>query len=421
MVDFSCRLPAPVGPESHERGPGDRCGRHSPATGGGVAEGSEETLPPPPQDHAPEVAALLARLNNLPPVPYLLANALARDQATPAPQPPPPWTSQEISALEEMQQAFLNAWEPFFQVPPPDWPKYPDSILLFRSTGFLLFRYREATDLLTYQPGRGNRPGDLPRPEDAPELMFPLLRQCRNLGAIRLGIVPWEFSDTVRITDLKAAGVARLVSTPGISSAWLERLRAGLPAAPTMLDLRAGLDADRALFSRAADYLESLPTATSAHAGLARYFQNEVDARWYLRAAGNPDSAAQMAGQLRRGVEQLEFLRQKTFLAGSAWRQWLSGDPGQALESLLAQGLAGFRAFENVRMNYLVALSALDARIAWEKGGLAAARQVPDPARPGSFWTVAETPEGPRITSAHVPEGETSPASYRLPAATRKP
>lgn len=372
-------------------------------------------LPPGPQNHPPEVTALLDRLDRLPPTPYVLANALARDKATPPGQTPPPWTGQELSALQETQQAILDAWEPFFLGPPPDWPRYPDSVLLFRSTGLLLDRNPEMKELLTYRPGGNPRLLDPPRPEETPELMFPLLRQCRGLGAIRFGTLPWEFSDTVNTADLTVTGIIRLVSTPGITRPWLESLRAGLAPAPTMSDLRVGLAADQALFARAADYLEGLPPATSAPAGLVRYFQNEENARWYLQGAGNPKSAAQLAGQFRRYAEQLEVLRQKTFLAGPAWRQWLSGDPGQGLDPFLAQGLGGFRAFENVRMNYLVALAVLDARIAWEAGDLSAARRIPDPAQPGAFLQVVEKPEGVRITSAHVPFGETNPVFWQIP------
>ena len=372
-------------------------------------------LPAPPQEHAPEVASLLERLKNLPPIPYGLANALARDAATPQGQPPPPWSPEEISALENIRQAYLQAWQPFFGGPAPDWSRYPDSILLFRSTGFLLGQTPKVAELMSYQPGQRRRTSFLTNPEEVPELMFPLLRQCRNLGAIRFGVLQWELSETVCTADLIAGGVGRLLSDSGVSRPWLENLRASLAPAPTMLDLRASLAADRALFVRTADYLESLPPATSARAGLFRLLGDEQDTRWYLRSTGNPETAHQLGAQLRRDAEQLEILRQKTFLPGPAWRQWLSEDPGQGLNPLLAKGLGGFREFENVRMTYLVALAGLDARIAWEEGGLSAARRIRDPAQPGSFLQVEESPEGVRITSAHVSAGETTPASFVFP------
>ena len=212
----------------------------------------------------------------------------------------------------------------------------------------------------------------------------------------------------------------RLVSEPEVPREWLESLRAGLAPAPTMLDLRASLRADRALFLRAADLLEKLPPGTSARAGLFRLLQDENDTRWYLRSSGNPETASQVGSQLRRDVDHIEILWQKTFLSGPAWRQWLSEDPGQGLSPLLAKGLGGFLAFENVRMNYLVALSALDARIALEQGGLEAARRVPDPARPGAFFQAEKTEGGVRLSSAYVPQGKTDALSFFVPTFLEK-
>ena len=377
-------------------------------------------LPAPPQEHAPEVASLLERLKNLPPIPYVLANALARDAATPKDQKPPPWTPEEISALEKMEQAYLGAWQPFFAGAAPDWSRYPDSILLFRSTGFLLGKDLKLAELVTYQPGTSRRATFVYNPEEAPELMFPLLRQCRNLGTIRFGVLQWEFSETVRTAELTASGVGSLVSEPGLPGGWLEGLRAGLAPAPSLQDLRAGLAADRALFLRTADFLEQVPPGTSARAGLFCLLQDENDTRWYLRSLGDPATASQLGAQLRRDAEQLEILRQKTFLPGPAWRQWLSEDPGQGLHPLLAKGLGGFLAFENVRMSYLVTLAALDARIAVEEGGWEAARRVPDPAKPGSFFQAENTEEGLRLTSAFVPKGTTNALSFLLPAPPAK-
>lgn len=374
-----------------------------------------DRLPPWPQEHAPEVTALLERLKNLPPMPYLLANALARDAAIPRDQKPPPWSAEEISALEDFQQTYLQAWQPFLEGPAPDWPKYPDSILLFRSTMLLLGQNKKAAQLLTYRPGERKSVDCVSNPEEAPELMLPLLRQCRNLGAIRFGILQWEYSETIRTAEFTANGVMNLVSEPGVSREWLESLRAGLAPAPTMLDLRASLAADRALFLRAAEFMENLPLGTTAPAGLFRLLRDEGDARWYLRSSGNPQTASEVGLQLRRDVEQLENLRQKTFLSGPAWRQWLSEDPGQGLNPLLAKGLGGFLAFESVRMNYLVALSALEARIALEREGLEAARGVPDPARPGSFFQAEAKPEGVLLSSAYIPPGKTNALSFFVP------
>jgi len=374
-----------------------------------------DRLPPWPQEHAPEVAALIERLKNLPLFPYLLANALARDAATPGDQKPPPWTAEELSALEDFRQAYLQAWRPFLEGPAPLWSEYPDSVLLFRSTTFLLGQNEKAAQLMTYRPGQRRSANFVSNPAEAPELMLPLLRQCRNLGAIRFGVLQWEYSETIRTAELTANAVIDLVSEPEVSREWLESLRDGLAPAPTMLDLRAGLAADRALFLKAAEFMENLPYNTTAPAGLFHILRDKNDTRWYLRSLGNPQTASEVGTQLRRDAEQLESLRQKTFLSGPAWRQWLSEDPGQGLNPVLAKGLGGFLAFESVRMNYLVALSALDARLALAKGGLEAVQAVPDPAKPGSFFQVESTEGGVLFTSAYVPAGKTNSLSFLVP------
>lgn len=372
-------------------------------------------LPAPPQEHPPEVTALLERLRNLPPIPYVLATALAREAATPADQTPPPWTEDELGALTEVQQAYLRAWEPFLQGPAPDWPKYPDSILLFRSSFLLLGLQGEITKLMTYRPGKKKQPSLFTEPQEVPELMLPLLRHCRNLGSLRFGQLSWNFSETIRTTTLTAECLGGLASEMTYPREFLENLRRMVGPAPTLLDLRAGLLADRAFFLRTADFLGSLPPSTPADAALFCLLQDKKDTDQYLQLCGNPQTAAQLAAQLRLDAEQLEILRQKTFLAAPAWRQWLSGDPGRGLSPLLAQGLEGFRQFEDARMSYLVALAGLDARLAWEQGGVSAVRRIPDPAKPGAFLTVEEIPEGLRILSVHIPSGKTTPVSYVLP------
>jgi len=374
-------------------------------------------LPLPSQQHAPEVAALLQRLQNLPSLPYVLSQALAREAAAPAGQQTLPWTEEEKSALEEVQRSYLGAWAPFFQGPAPDWSNYPDSILLFRSSLFLLSLDEQRVRLLTYRPGQKAQPRFLAEVRELPELMLPLLRQCRNLGSIRFGGLAWEISETVRTAALTAEGIGGLISNPEYSPNILQIFLANLAPAPALSDLRAGLAADRSLFSRTAEYLESLPASTPAHLALERLLRGEKDNTGYLETAEGAGTAAQLAAQLRREAEQLDVLRQKTFLTGPAWRQWLTAEPGRELGPLLAQGLGGFREFEDVRMKYLVARAGLEARIAWQSNGPIAARRIADPARPGSFLKLEESPQGIRLTSAHIPLGQAEPVSYFIPLA----
>lgn len=93
----------------------------------------------------------------------------------------------------------------------------------------------------------------------------------------------------------------------------------------------------------------------------------------------------------------------------------MSEDPGRGLSPLLAAGLGGFREFEDVRMDYRVAQASLEARMAWEKGGLSAALRIPDPASPGSFLRVEETSAGIRISSAYIPPGDATQVSFLVP------
>lgn len=372
-------------------------------------------FPPPRQEHAPEVASLLRSLQELPPFPYALANALARDQATPGNQPSLPWTEEEKNALAETRAQFLLAWEGFFRGSTPAWQRYPDSVRLFRGSFFLSSRFQNHLALLGYEPGGKNTRTFLNEPTAFPEFYLPLLRQCRHLGVLRLGQPLWDSSETVRVADLTREIIVSLLLQPGYSPESLEALRTTVAPAPTLEDLRTALAVDRAVLSDSADNLDTLPPATPARSGLRWLFPEGLDASSLLQSYGQPDRAIELAGRLRNHAGQLETIRQKTFLSGPAWRQWLSHDPGRDLSPPLAGELAAFREFEDVRMGYLVGLAALEVRIFLGKGDSSAARRIPDPARPGSFLRVEDKPEGVQVASAFIPTGESAPVSFLLP------
>ena len=372
-------------------------------------------LPAPPQNHAPQVADLLTRLRNLPPLPFLLQAALQRDATTPPGQEPAPWNEAELQALREMQSVYLAAWEPFLSGPAPNWARFPDSVLVFRSRSFLLEEQRKIADLTGYQPGQINQRSFSSDPRDYPEFLVPLLKQCRRMGAIRFGQLRWEVSETIRVAQLTQESLERLVNAPGVPLQRLENILMDVAPAPDLPEIRDGLSADRALFLKTAEYLESLPSSTSAKAGLARWLQDDSDAGWYVDRAGQPASAKELGSLLRRDAAQLEILRQKTFLPGPGWRQWLSGDPGAGLSHLLSQGIDGFIDFEMSRATYLLTQAALEARIALEKNGLKAARRIPDPTRPGTFLQLVQAEEGVRISSSYVPAGETNSVYFFVP------
>ena len=366
-------------------------------------------LPAPSQKHAPEVAALLQRLVNLPPVPYLLQAALQRDAAAGPGQEPPPWSEAELGALDSIRLAFREAWLPFLTNPPPDWKLFPDSIALFRfQSDFLSTDWKVVTDLVNPTPELAQQSG---RVED-PELTLAYLRQIRNLGALDLG---GHGTDTMRVANRIMKVLETRVIPDVFSAPNLLAIRENLPPPPTLEDLRAGLEADRSLFLRAADFLESLPPGTSAAAGITRWSGQRAEAAWCLNELGRWKTSRDLAIDLKRKSSDLNLLLQKTFLTGPAWRQWLAGDPAAGLPPLLAQGLGGFFSFEQIRTDDLVARGALDVRIALQTQGADAARRIPDPFRPNSFFQIEET-EG-RISTfcSHKPAGFDEPARLRLP------
>lgn len=371
-------------------------------------------LPALPEEHAPEVSSLLFRLKTLPPIPYALQTALQRNASTPEGQPLPPWSEEEKLALRESLAIFYEAWQPFLSGPVPDWKSFPDSILLFRSQNQPVWK-----NILAYQKLLDINTGTPEQTVSAQRFGFYLsyFRQTRNLSAIRFGwdLSDWSMSETISTSAQTARTLQATVSDGEYSLEDLRGFRAALAPAPSLEDLRSSLDADRSLYLRTADYLAALPAGTRARPALRRWLGNDSDASWYFTKASEPATAADLAEWLRRDAEQLELLRQKTYLAGPAWRHWLSGDPADGLSPTLAQGLGGFQDFEKVRMKYLITQAALDVRIALEEGGLSAARRIPDPARPGSFLVVEQSPAGIRVSSRHVPEDGTDGLSFLLP------
>lgn len=371
-------------------------------------------LPAPPEDHAPEVVALLQRFRSLPPVPYFLEEALTRDKSTPQGETPPMWSLAETQALEAAQKAYQQVWEPFFKGPIPDWKNFPDSILLFRSQSqpvwILVKKYEELWNYLPGIPGGRNSLENV-------RFYLAYLRQIRNLGTLRLGREPgpWNLSETIRVADLTANVLEVGVLSQNYSLNDLRGFQDELPPPPTLEDLRLGLESDRSLLSRAADYLAALPGDTPARVGWVRWLQNETLADWFLEKAGQPARTTDWVAQLRAGLAQLEQLRQKTFLPATAWRQWLAQNPGIGLAPWLAQGLGGFEEFEATRMRCLLTRSVLEARILLNQGGWVAARRLPDPARPGAWLQIEEVAGGLRVSSAYLRPGDTNAWSVLVP------
>ena len=369
-------------------------------------------LPAPPENHAPEVAALLQRLRSLPPIPYLLQAALQRDASTPPDQEPLPWNEAELQALSVVQASFREAWLPFLSSPAPDWRSFPDSIALFRFQGdFLSTDWQLFSELVVPAPLRTNQY----EPLEDPEFTLAYLRQIRTLGSLKFG----ADTDTMTVANKVNAFLTTRVIQDDFPASTLLAVRENLSPPPSLEDLRSGLEADRALFLRAADFLVSLPPSTSAAAGIARWADKKAAVAWRLNEAGRHYLASDLAADLYRKASELEGLRQKTFLSGPAWRQWLSGDPGSGLSPLLVGGLGGFRAFEQTRSDYLVAKGALDVRILLQTEGVDAARKVPDPLLRGAFFQLEETENRLTTFSSYTPAGEDEPVRIRLPDSLR--
>jgi len=368
-------------------------------------------LPPPPQEHAPEVSALLTRLQGLPPIPPLLELALRRDaQASPG-ETPSPWNESELQALEQVRTAFRQAWEPFLAAPPPAWPTYPDSTALFRFQGdFLSADWGPYAALVNLQPGNPQNRDSL----DDPEFQLRYLGQLR-----RLGTLSWNETDGVGVSARIVKLLEEKVLPENFTLETLQAVRRSLSAALSPEDLRAGLDADRALLLRAAQYFSSLPAGTPPDFAVARWLGRAVGTDGILLEGGTFPDARALANHLQQQAAGLDALRQKTFLAGPAWRQWLAGNPESGLSPWLGRRLAGMRFFERNRKEWGVIGGALDVRIALEENDGTQARRIPDPLQPGSFFQIEETDAGMRTFCSYVPDGETQPASFPLPAYLR--
>ena len=359
-------------------------------------------LPPPPEIHAPEVAALLERLNKLPAVPYLVQAARQRDAARREGEPPVPWSEEEERAQDTLIESYLKAWEPFLSAPPPDWVRFPDSTRLFRAN---------LADILEWPPGyqAGAFLVD--------DLSRGFLKTFRHLGALRFGfglgtINPWGTTDVIGLfrtfCEMTQDGLL-----PG------ESFLSSRPSPPEITDLRQALRADQALFLRTAEYLENMPENTSGAAALSRYLKNQGDADWFLEKADPKISARDLAAYLRRDAEQIVTLEQKTFLSGPAWRQWLQGNPKAGLSPTLQAGLAGLQEFEQVRLRYQVTLAILDARQRVLSSGLAAANRLPDPAQAGEFLQVNQGEDFLTISSKfRLPDASTNGLTIAFPAET---
>jgi len=312
-----------------------------------------------------------------------------------------------------VQTSFREAWLPFLSSPAPDWKFFPDSIALFRFQGdFLSTDWQFFSDLTIPTPPRPQQP----EPLQDPELTLAYLRQIRTLGSLKFGADTDAVSVANKVTKFLESRMIR----NDFPASTLLAVRENLPPPPSLEDLRSGLEADRALFLRVAQYLESLPSGTSAAAGITRWADKKAAVAWGLNESGRFQLANDLAADLNRKASGLEDLMQKTFLSGPAWRQWLSGDPGSGLSPLLIGGLGGFRAFERTRSDYLVARGALDVRILLQTEGVDAARKVPDPFLRGAFFQLEEMEDRLTTFCSYTPPGDDGPVRIRLPDSLRE-
>jgi len=323
-----------------------------------------ERLPPPPSNHSPEVTGLIFRLGELELTPAIVAMAVRRDLKTPKDQSPTVWSEPELTALRIYQAKLREAWEPFLSGPKPDWKSFPDSALLFRTHSLLLLGPRHETiRYLTYEPGQPDSWAD--QPGDDPVFFLRLFRQMETLGTLRFGSLSgWAMSDVVsRITLMEKVfeDSGYFFSEDGES---LEGLLALAPAPPTISSLREGLQTDRLVFLRSADYLRSLPAGTPATLALTRLLGNRSDAESFVRHVNHPKTAQDLAIFFREGADQIGYLEQKTYLSGPAWRQWLASNPASGLNPALQDALAGMQEFEEKTLAYQVALAFVSAAAA---------------------------------------------------------
>jgi hypothetical protein len=368
-------------------------------------------LPPPPSNHSPEVAGLLSRLKEIEDIPAILVNAVKRDHDTPKDQTPTPWSEAELEALKNYQAKFREAWEPFLSGPQPDWEHFPDSALLFRSSGlFLINDYHDNFEHALHEPGQPSTQ------ENSTEFLIRLIRQTTTLGTLRFGgLSGWGISDSVSLVRALAHEILRKSQycfppeseNPELLLRWA-------PSPPTIQTLRNGLKTDHAVFLRAAEYLESLPGHIPPSMALTHLLGDKGDAEWFFSHLENPTSTRDLASAIRLGAEQISLLEQKTYLSGPAWRQWTTGNPEGGLCLALRGSLDGMKKFETTQMEYQVALAFLKASAAYRATGIEGMRTIPDPAKPGSFLAVTNSTNGITISSAYQEEtGKNSSFSFK--------
>lgn len=361
-------------------------------------------LPAPPENHAPSVAALLQRLRNLPPPPYILQVARQRDTTVRQGETAPPWNPAELAAAAESKAAFLAAWEPFLNGPPVEWEKYPDSARLFRSNLFTLLENPSGPKVdeeLFFSPD------------------FRFVKMLKGLGTLRFGsLSSWSFTDTVFLSKFLLDKTTTFQGSDDL----LRTIIANFPTPPTVDDLRSGLRVDRSLFLSAAQYLEGLPPSTSAQLGLTSFLDDPRDAEWFLGRLPKPDlDVIGLAAYLRQASQQISSLEQKTFLTSQAWQQWLAGNPTAGLPGILAVSLQGIQDFETTRTRHQLTQAFLKAALTFREAGLDAARQTPDPARPGQFLQVETSDSGTVISTSWQPDPAAEPPSFTLGPATEGP
>lgn len=361
-------------------------------------------LPAPPENHAPEVTALLQRLRNLPSPPSLLQVARQRDLAVRQGENAPAWNPAELAAEAESKAAFLAAWEPFLSGPPIEWEKYPDSARLFRGNLLALIEIPDGGKILD----------ELLLDPD-----FQLIKKLQGLGTLRFGsLSSWSLTDMVMLSRLLLDKTGSFQGSDDL----LRRTVTNFPLPPSVDDLRSGLRVDRALFLSAAQYFEGLPPSTSAQLGLTGFLAEPRDAGWFLGRLPKPDlDVIGLAAHFRQASQQISSLEQKTFLPYQAWRQWLAGNPAQGLPVILADSLRGIEEFETTRTRHQLAQAFLKAALAFREAGLDESRRTPDPARPGQFLQVETTDTATVISTSWQPDPATEPPSFTLWPATENP
>lgn len=361
-------------------------------------------LPPPPAQHSPEVADLISQLQGLQTIPAMVVQAVKRDRDTPKEETPPAWSDAEVQALRDYQAKFRQAWELFLSGPAPDWAKFPDSAIFFRSQFPPMTKPYE--EIIRYGLYEAEQPQSWNiEPEDQPEFYLRLFRQITTLGTLRFGgLSGWAMTDTVRGAEFSEEMIRKSGYYFSTRAQNPEELLSLTPSPPTVASLREGLKTDRAVFLETARYLESLPPQTPAKIGLTRLLNDKGDAGWFVSHVKNPQTVKELAAILRQGADQIGSLEQKTYLSGPAWRQWLTGDLQSGMNPALQGALKGMSEFEQVQMRYQVSLAFLQASVAYRKSGMEGMRNIPDPARPGTFLSVSSSTNGITLSSAFQSE-----------------